>query len=130
VAKVRRPRNRAVADTVAVAGARVIERQQGSLMIHPPLRQSIPTLILVAAIVILAEAIFVMASGWNFHESILGGRIKIGTAILFVAQLAISGALLSKYSFFPKARRIALTICTVSFAILACCISVEFTWAR
>ena len=99
-------------------------------MIHPPLARSIPTLILVAAVVLLTEAVFVMSSGWSFHESILGGRIRFGTVVLFVAQLAISRALLVKYSFSPKARRIALTICTVVFAVIACLISVEFTWAR
>ena len=97
-------------------------------MIHPPLTRSIPTLILVAAVVLLTEAVFVMSSGWSFHETILGGRVRFGTVILFVAQLAISRALLAKYSFFPKARRIALTICTVVFAVIACWISVEFTW--
>jgi hypothetical protein len=99
-------------------------------MIHPPLTRSISTLILVAAVVLLTEAVFVMSSGWSFHESILGGRIRVGTVILFVAQLAISRALLVKYLLFPKARRIALTICTVVFAVIACWISVEFTWAR
>jgi hypothetical protein len=99
-------------------------------MIHPPLTRSIPTLILVAAVVLLTEAVFAMSSGWSFHESILGGRVRFGTVVLFFAQLAISRALLVKYSFFPRARRIALTICTVAFAVIACLISVEFTWAR
>jgi hypothetical protein len=99
-------------------------------MIHPPLTRSIPTLILVAAVVLLIEAIFVMAIGWSFHESILGGRIRFGTVIMFIVQLAISRALIAKFAFFPKARRIALTICTVVFAVIACWISVEFTWAR
>jgi hypothetical protein len=99
-------------------------------MIHPPLTRSIPTLILVVAFVLLTEAIFVMSSGWSFHESILGGRIRFGTVILLLAQLLISRALIAKYAFFPKARRVALTICTVVFAVIACGISIEFTWSQ
>jgi hypothetical protein len=97
-------------------------------MIHPPLTRSLPTLILVAAVVLLTEAIFVMASGWSFRETVLGGRIRFDTVIMFVVQLAISRALIAKYAFFPKARRVALTVCTVIFAVIACWISVEFTW--
>ena len=75
-------------------------------MIHPPLTRSIPTLIVVTAAVLLTEAVFVMSSGWSFQECIIGGRIRFPTIILLVSQLAISRALLVKYAFSPKARRI------------------------
>jgi hypothetical protein len=97
-------------------------------MINPPLTRSIPTLILVATVVLLTEAIFVMASGWRFHETILGGRIGFIKVVLLVFQLAISRALMVKYMFFPTARRVALTICTIIFAIILCRLSVGFTW--
>lgn len=115
--------------SVAVAQLLVVRRHR-AFMIHPPLTRSIPKLILVAAVVLLTEAIFVMSSGWSFYETILGGRIRVGTVVLLVAQLAISRALIAKYAFFPKARRVALTVCTIAFAVIACGISIEFTWSH
>jgi low temperature requirement protein LtrA len=84
--------------------------------------------ILVAALVLLIEAVYVMWSGWAFSESILGGRIQPRTIRLFILMLLISAALLRKYADRCTAFRITFGLLVAAFSILACRISIEFTW--
>jgi hypothetical protein len=94
---------------------------------HPTIAISLGV-ILVAALVLLIEAVFVMSTGWAFVESILGGRITWRAILLLLFMPLTTASLLNHYRARPKSQRVAFTLCVVGFAIIACWISVEFTW--
>jgi hypothetical protein len=83
---------------------------------------------LILALVLLLEAVFVMVSGWEFSETVLGGRIKMPTAILFVFVALTSLSLLEKYADNYRAFRISFGLCVLIFSALACWLSVEFSF--
>jgi hypothetical protein len=84
--------------------------------------------ILVSALVLLIEAVYVMASGWAFGESILGGRIRLRTVGLFMVMILFSAGLLHKYADRSKAFQITCGLCVVVFSLVACWFSIVFTW--
>ena|SRR5579859_3413489 len=84
--------------------------------------------VLVTALVLVIEAVFVMSSGWRFGESILGGRVKARTVVLLLLMLPTTGFTMYRLASRPAACRIAFAICVAVFAILAYWFSVEFTW--
>ena len=94
------------------------------------LMRTVFMLALAGVVVLLVEAAFVLITGWPFHQSILGGRIKPGTIVWFVLLLVISRALLRKYSDRPRARCVAFAICIIVFAGIACGLSIEFAWSH
>lgn len=85
--------------------------------------------ILVVALVLLIEAVYVMSSGWTLGESILGGRVRPRTVGLFVLMIPVSAALFRKYADSSTAFRIAFGVCVAAFSLLACWFSIEFTWS-
>jgi hypothetical protein len=81
-----------------------------------------------AVLVLVIEAVFVLSTGWAFGESILGGRISLRTALLFVLMLPTTAATMHRFVSRPAAQRFAFVICVAVFAALACWFSVEFSW--
>ena len=84
----------------------------------------------VVALVLLIEAVFVMSSGWEFRESILGGRIRERTVGLFILGVPLLASLFWKYADRPVAWRILFGLGLVLFMMFACWFSIVFTWSE
>jgi len=82
--------------------------------------------ILVSALVLVIEAVFVLSSGFAFRESILGGRIQPRTVGLFIYVISLSAVLFHKFADRATAFRIAFALCVIVFSLIACRLSLAF----